>query len=393
MKNRRIRALLTATLLTSLLVGSSVYAASSPSTGTVEVITLANTPSNLTMKMNETTDTKLSLAWEENSNPLAVTKYKLEYSDDGNQWTEAQMDQDLNETIVGLTGNTRYHVRISSWNQDSPAKTNGSYLTSQFMTKPAKPAVPNGSVDAQTIKVNWINVPNTTTKLYMNGNEQLINAEDISKTFDGLTPNTPYEITIAYENETGVSDLSENLVVYTDAIKPTHLQLIDRSQTSLTLSIDSNGNPDGTEYQYRIENEEGAELSVSSWMTAREFEFTNLEPGQYKIFAKARNSSENTVRPLEATKEIQLTAGTVPSAPQVTTTKTENSVSVQLSAASGTTNVEFRIVLKDASNQIIDETEWSKLGEGWASNGLQTTFNGLSPNAKYKIEGLARYAD
>lgn len=390
---KKIRKLGFLAFLGCFTLAQSSFAASTVSTTTINVVTLAKIPSNLTLDSAAATDTSLPLRWEANGNP-SNTGYTLEMSEDQTNWTLLQDKgiDDLQEVVTGLTGNKTYYFRVSSYNQDSPPKTNGVYLTGQFLTKPAKPVAPTGSADGQTITVNWTNEPGTTTKLFDGNDQQIeINNGDTSKVLMDLTPDTPYEYYIIYFNSTGDSTPSEKVTVWTDAKIPANLRTNDSTETSLTVAIDGNGNPSTTEYKYRISTMEDSAIAESDWTTELTYTFSNLTPGRYKVYAKARNNVQNP-NPKE-TAEIELVTGTVPTAPTVDTVPTEDSITVTLTPNSDPTNVEFRLILQDENEQEISSTDWAQQGTGWAASELKYTFTGLQPNRKYKVRGEARYAE
>ncbi|MCG5254148.1 fibronectin type III domain-containing protein [Brevibacillus agri] len=390
---KKVRQMAILTLLGCFSFAQLSFAASAVSTTTVNVVTLAKTPSNLTLDTEAATDTSLPLLWDANGNP-SNTGYTLEMSEDQTDWTVVQDKgiDDMEETVTGLAGNKMHYFRVSSYNQDSPPGTNGEYLTGQFLTKPAKPPAPTGSVDGQTITVNWGNEPGTTTKLFDGKDQQLtIDDGDTNKTLADLTPDTAYEFYIVHSNTTGDSVPSDKVKIWTDAKDPANLRVTDSTETSLAIAIDANGNPSTTQYKYRITTIDGTAIDESDWTTDLTYNFSSLSPGRYKVYAKARNNTQNPN--VKETAEIELVTGTVPAAPSVETVPTEDSITVTLTPNSDSTNVEFRIVLQDENGQEVAVTDWAQQGTGWAAFELTYTFTGLQPNRNYKVLGEARYAE
>ncbi|MDT3418196.1 hypothetical protein QO009_004121 [Brevibacillus aydinogluensis] len=381
------------TLAFSILSPAQIFAASSPSETVVTTVTLANTPVNLVLDKTNATDTTLPISFEANGNP-SNTRYTVEISSDNSNWTVIQ-DKEidvLSLTAGSLTGNKQYFFRVSSYNQDTPSKTNGEFLTGSFYTKPSKPAAPTGTVNNQDITVTWANEPGTTTKLFDGSNQEIqIDPADTSKNLPGQTPDTKFEYYVIHSNETGDSVPSDKLVLWTDAVIPANLQVIDRTQSSLKVSIDSNGNPASTLYQYRLAKTDGTTVDTSNWVAQTTYEFTGIAAGEYKIFAKAKNNPSNPTA--KETAEIEITTGTVPVAPTATVTPTEDSIKVDLTPGSSTDGVEYQITLMDANDTEVASTGWAKSGEGWAATGLSHTFTNLSPNKKYKVQAEARYAN
>lgn len=384
--------LATMALVFAILSPTHVFAASNPAETVVNAVTLANTPANLVLDNANATDTSLPISFQANGNP-SNTGYTVEISNDNNNWSIIQ-DKGIDVLSVNantLSGNKQYHFRVSSYNQDNPSVTNGQYLTSSFFTKPSKPATPNGSVNNQDLTINWTNEDGTTTKIFDGSDKEIsIGATDTSKVLTGQTPDTKFEYYVIHSNVTGDSVPSDKLVLWTDAMIPDNLQVIDRSQSSLKVSIESNGNPASTLYQYRLARTDGTTVDTSDWVAQNEHEFKDVTPGEYKIFAKAKNNPSNPNA--KETAEIEITTGTIPVAPTVDVTPTEDTMQVDLTPGSSTNGVEFQITLTDEKDTEVASTGWAKSGESWATADLSYTFKDLSPNKKYKVKTEARYA-
>lgn len=387
---RRLRILLT-TLCVLTLVSVQVYAASPSSSTTIQVVTLANTPTDLVLDSANATDSAYPVSWSNGGNPNN-TAYTLEISQDGTTWTTIQDKaiDDLEETVTGLQGNTTYDVRVSSYNQDTPPKTNGQYLTGQILTKPSKPATPTASVVDQTITVNWTNVDGTATKLLDGSDTEVpIIQGETSVVIPDMTPDTMFKYYVIHSNETGDSVPSDKVSVWTDAKPPSNLQTVSVTEDSIEVSIDPNGNPPTTEYQYRITQQDGTAVNQSGWVTDTTYTFTGLTPGEYIVYAKARNNPANPNQ--KETSEISLATGTIPPTPGLNTTPTETTITATLIPNDTSSNVEYRLALLDSDGNELESTGWAKEGEGWTVDGFEYTFSGLNPNQKYKVAAYARY--
>lgn len=86
---KKVRQMAILTLLGCFSFAQLSFAASAVSTTTVNVVTLAKTPSNLTLDTEAATDTSLPLLWDANGNP-SNTGYTLEMSEDQTDWTVVQ---------------------------------------------------------------------------------------------------------------------------------------------------------------------------------------------------------------------------------------------------------------------------------------------------------------
>lgn len=115
-------------------------------------------------------------------------------------------------------------------------------------------------------------------------------------TFTGLTPATEYTFVARYK-ETAThnpSPDSGSVSGYTLAAIPGLTAVADGSDT-ITLTIESNGNPEGTEYKIeRSEDSEFSEISiVMDWDEGTDFADTGLEHNTtYYYRVMARNGDE-----------------------------------------------------------------------------------------------------
>lgn len=385
--------LLTVACLLSICTPLVAYATSSISETTVDVVTLANTPTKLQIDKEATTDKKLALSYESNGNP-SNTYYSVDISLDEKEW-ETKQDKSLDKLkaeVSDLKANTKYFVRAYSFNQGSPQQTNGEFVTGNFLTKPAKPNAPKGSVTDQEIILTWDLIQDVIPKLFDNTNESMsIGTTDTSKKFEDLVPDTKYQFSLVHSNETGDSERSDMVELWTDAKIPTNLRASERSQDSITVTIDANGNPETTLYNLRIADIDGTTIKESGWLSGTSWTFKDLKPGQYKIFAKAKNNPLNPVA--KETAEIELVSGTVPAAPEIELDSTEESITVKMKPTSNTDSIEFRLLLLNGASEEIAATEWAKNGEGWTAKEFTYAFVGLNPNEKYKVRAEARYVD
>lgn len=379
------------------------------SSAEIEVVTLANTPSDLVQDKSATTDEEIVLRWSANGNP-SDTRYTLEYSTDNVNWFTA-IDKEidvLTGNVTGLMPNTPYYFRVSSYNKDNPPVTNGQYAYANggmpVYTKPSapdpskKPSV-GGNIDVNDLIIEWENEDGTDTKLYLDDELLAVYPKDENPRTDSqrindlieVTPDTKYEFYITYENDAGESEPSEKLVVWTDANPAKDLRVTNRTLDSITVEIDPNGNPVGrTQYEYEIYDVNGTLIS-SIRKTDITHTFTDLDAGLYTISVTTINSMENPNPPApKVIDTISIQTGTVPPAPTVTTKPTEYSIEVTM-IPEYTESVVFRLILKDENDNIVQSTDWAKENEGWAKDGFVYTFTDLQPNKKYNVVAEAKY--
>ncbi|MBG9790967.1 triple tyrosine motif-containing protein [Brevibacillus laterosporus] len=386
--------LLTVACLLSMCTPLVAYAASSVSETTVDVVTLANTPTKLQIDKEATTDKKLVLSYESNGNP-SNTYYSVDISLDEKEW-EIKQDKSLDNLkaeVSDLKANTKYFVRAYSFNQGSPQQTNGEFVTGNFLTKPEKPDAPKGSVTDQEIILTWDLIQGVIPKLFDNKNESIsIGTTDTSKKIESVIPDTKYEFSLVHSNETGDSEPSEKVVVWSDVKPPTNLRKLSSTEKTIMVGIDNNGNPDTTTYKYKIVDLDGNKLSESEWINETEYEFNNLKPGLYKVFVKARNNLKNP-KAFETT-EIELETGTIPTPVTIETVPSSETIEIKLiSNSTGSEVVEYRIIILGDDNSEIQTLDWTEDGKGWAKDGLQHTFEKLSSNTKYIVKGFARFKE
>ncbi|AYB41736.1 hypothetical protein D5F52_26650 (plasmid) [Brevibacillus laterosporus] len=385
---------LTAVSLLTICSPIRAYATSPSSEIMVDAVTLANTPAQLQIDKVETTDVKLKVNYDANENPQN-TFYSVDISLDNHSWEMKQdksMDN-LKTELKDLKPNTKYFVRVYSYNQDNPHQTNGKYLTGEFLTKPAKPNPPVVSIENQDINLNWELEPGTNAKLLDSKSELItILPSETSKKIESVIPDTKYEFSLVHSNETGDSEQSEKVVVWSDVKPPTNLRKLSSTEKTIMVGIDNNGNPDTTTYKYKIVDLDGNKLSESEWINGTEYEFNNLKPGLYKVFVKARNNLKNP-KAFETT-EIELETGTIPTPVTIETVPSSETIEIKLiSNSTGSEVVEYRIIILGDDNSEIQTLDWTEDGKGWAKDGLQHTFDKLSSNTKYIVKGFARFKE
>lgn len=119
------------------------------------------------------------------------------------------------------------------------------------------PIKPQGltAIDVSTYSIlwQWDIVENATYyQIYNADNDQLIaniEGKDTTTYLElGLSPNTLYKRYVKSGNLRGLSEASDTVQKYTLANPPTELQVVSVSSYSISLSWNSNGNPNGTKY-------------------------------------------------------------------------------------------------------------------------------------------------
>lgn len=381
----------------------------------IEVVTLANTPSNLQVDYESTTDDTLAVSWEANGNPIN-TFYTLEYSTDNETWTPFldKKKDTLSTNITDLDGNTGYFLRVSSYNQAEPKETSGEYETGEGKllytkaTKPDESQKPSlGMQTGQELTIEWENIDGTDTKLIMDDEVIAIYPVDevprtkqqlINELAD-LQPDTKYEFQIIYTNEAGDSEPSDVLIAWTDARPATDLEVIGRTNDTITVQINSNGNPaNTTQYGFEIYDLED-NLIESTIKTDTEFTFTDLYPGRFVVKVNTYNSEANpngdNLPKLIGT--VDIVTGTVPPAPIIEVEKVTTNTMTVLLKPQYTVDTVFVLEIEggEVVNNITKDDPAFSLN--WVvidgKDVFRHTFTNLHPNAKYIVKGRASYEE
>ncbi|PKM98156.1 MAG: hypothetical protein CVU79_04900 [Elusimicrobia bacterium HGW-Elusimicrobia-3] len=170
---------------------------------------------------------------------------------------------------TGLAANRKYYAVVSAVKTtvDGPLRGPWSQAESVYtLTVQPLPAVPNifTGVSTGTLTVNWITNGNSTWTAY---NVQLstgdavaiasVTTDQASVTFNTLSPNVPYALTLTPYNGDGVPGATIDLgTKYTLAKVPGSLTADEITMSGISLSWDTAGNAPDTVYELRSSTSE-----------------------------------------------------------------------------------------------------------------------------------------
>ncbi|MFZ5945048.1 MAG: S-layer homology domain-containing protein [Bacillota bacterium] len=186
-------------------------------------------------------------------------------------------------------------------------------------------------VSVNTISKNEIKITGTTTdsyaglekaspyEFYCSANGWTGAKEETEHTFNGLTPNTPYEFQMKAFDQLGQVRTTNIYTGYTLADIPL-INFLSRENNSITGDINSGENPDGTLYylEYGLDENfiNGVEI-IKNWSSDTNFTVEDLNPeSTYYFRAKAKNGdgveTEWSSVVSETTKPIEVEKPTLP---------------------------------------------------------------------------------
>jgi hypothetical protein len=214
--------------------------------------TLANPPSPLAPTSVQ--PTAFTANWGNNSNP-AGTPYTAQISQDSAFGTiaGAQTTTGTSATFSGLTADTTYYARVAAANS-AGTQTEFVALPSVF-TPPTllQTSSLSGSAASPTSIVwTWTPAVNATGYRIINPSGDNLSGnlspETLTFTESGLIVNTPYTRSVVSLSG-GAGAISSPLTRYTLSNPPANLQLTGVGFSSMTITWNTNGNPDYTGYQ------------------------------------------------------------------------------------------------------------------------------------------------
>lgn len=238
---------------------------------------------------------------------------KIQRSTDNINFTDVLTVSGTSAVDTSASPGTTYYYRLM-WGVFG--KQIGNSQSISALTIPATPGSPtviaSGSVG---YNITWTGVTGATAYEIWRDGSYLKDVAGTSTTDSGLGINTQHNYRIKSKNTSGASPLSTGTTKYTLANPPTAGAYSGFSQTGLTVNINANGNPAGTQYQFQLKNSGGTVIQgPTAWGTATSATFSGLSSGtNYSVEAKAINGDGI------ATGWVNLgTTVTIPGAPTVT---------------------------------------------------------------------------
>ena len=273
--------------------------------------TLANPPGGGAFE--PFTTTAITVSWDANGNSAHADYYVECYEGDAvggtpvavRGWASA-----LSHVFTGLASGQDYTFQAMARNgEEAETAWTGLGTARTFAPPGAEPAdgVTDGGVTA-----HWNANGNPAGSLYRaecrlgdaSGavvEQTVFEADAMSYTFAGLTPNTAYAVLAQAKQAAPGSDESDWTVldaIVTLAAVPVALPVADPAPTSITAYWNANGNPGGTLYYAEIWRGDGFDpddelLDWSGWIADTDFPFDGLTPNtRYSLRVRAKNDEE-----------------------------------------------------------------------------------------------------
>ena len=248
-------------------------------------------PTGLTVV--STTATTAVFDWADIS---GADDYDYQYRESGGSWPTAVTVTVSTVTLTGLTAGTTYDLRVLASNSAGDS----SYTSEvEAVTNPAQPAsITSASSSATQLTFGWPAVTGADSYVYQHKRDvdQAWSAEStttaVSVTITSLTGDTTYDFRVKARNDGGDSLWTATFATTQLPIplRPTNLDVIDVTATTITIDWDDMAYATGYEYQYR---EDGDSWPASGTAVAASTVIVlGLDSGtEYDFRVKAINGS------------------------------------------------------------------------------------------------------
>ncbi|HEY9062580.1 MAG TPA: right-handed parallel beta-helix repeat-containing protein, partial [Pseudobacteroides sp.] len=245
---------------------------------TTNDIQAPSNPQNL--RTSSRTSTTVEITWDSSIDNVGVTEYLV--FDGSNQ---IGFTNGINSfSLTNLSPTTDYNITVKG--KDAAGNIS---QASNILFLPAYPSVPENLIitpSENTINVTWDSSSGANSYEVLFDNN-LININDISYTFNNLMPNTSHSIKIRSVNQAGCSDWSPEFTTYTLLNTPRN---ITTNTTDTTLTVNWSYVNDAASYDIEMDNQ------IITNITDTAYTFANLLPGtqhSYKIRANSSNNNSN----------------------------------------------------------------------------------------------------
>ena len=245
----------------------------SDSTASVSIAryTDAAVPVGLSINALELYLSSFTVRWTGNSNPDG-TDYVIEYSTDNfaGVISSQSVTAALYGTVTGLTGETRYYVRVRGVNHDGVQSAASSAISAETASNPPGAIatfVPT-VLSSTSVKLDWSAAARAGEyRIYSStGGNPLSVLPDyaLDWTHSSLVPNTNYGWSVMAVNTQGYS--SHSVVnAYTFAASPASMEIgAEIYRSSFTAFWNANGNPAGTAYDVEYSTDSGFYVAVTT---------------------------------------------------------------------------------------------------------------------------------
>ncbi|KKR06865.1 MAG: NHL repeat containing protein [Candidatus Peregrinibacteria bacterium GW2011_GWC2_39_14] len=327
--------------------------------------------------------------------------------------TQTEWGGGTGPTITGLTENTSYTIRLFSRNSEEiettgPASTAYTAVDapSNFQATAIDSTSMSFSVDQFTNDSTYLSgyffygysIPEDLGGYYSFSNWNNGEFTGYQWTHSSLTPNKQFIHHIKQRNQEGTESAIVNLTACTAANTPA-ISASNITTTTFDVTIDKNGNPDGTYYTIRSAgmylNGEGTLSEPERWFTAdstNTFTISGFNPGSTYLTAIQAKNCDNIGTETSTTTAYILPVS--PGTPDVTPYTTSVNVNIDsgfnddsevLFAIQFATNESFTDAEYVQADGTLDETATWQIYNDWGGiSGKLVT--GLSTNTPYYIK-------
>ncbi|MBK8575433.1 MAG: fibronectin type III domain-containing protein [Elusimicrobia bacterium] len=280
--------------------------ANSPLSTTVYSLTLP--PGNPSVVSSSGTSVQMS--WSGNGNP-AGTEYLIGHSINGVTYVPLSSGTYTSATLTGLPDASTNYFMIQAKNGDGLISQNGEVLSVYLPAAIAPPFATNLQVESRTnasLVWTWdFDSPREDGFRILRASDSLILATLPANTTywvqEGLSPNTQSQIQVEAFNAIGGAVSKRNYNSWEESTyvnPPTNTVISSVTATTVSLSWDPNGNPDGTYYEGRIStdgiNFSNFPLDIWGWGTTEQpLTATGLESNKtyfFRIIARNRGGQK-----------------------------------------------------------------------------------------------------
>ncbi|NHI03707.1 hypothetical protein DYY67_0777 [Candidatus Nitrosotalea sp. TS] len=232
-------------------------------------VTAGDVPAQTTgLTLSMTSTTSASLSWiAPISNSYSIIQYEIDYSTDGNTWTEVPNAKPVltSYTVSSLTSNTLYYFRVSAINELGTGNPSSPISTTTLPLSP--PNIAATTVSDSKINLSWAAPSGTITGYKI---ERSIDGSTWSAVTSntgtattsysdtGLNPSTTYYYRIFAIGDGGTGSASSIASATTTTTAPSSLSATSISTSQINLSWAA---PSGTITGYEIERS----IDGSTW--------------------------------------------------------------------------------------------------------------------------------
>ena len=373
-----------------------------------DATTEADVPGAPVLRATPNGETQIDLSWDEPAtNGADITRYELQVSDDGSNWTDLESNYGpsvRSHNHTGLSAGTKKYYQIRAYNSVGFGPWRATSATTQAGV-PDKPVL-NAAADGETeIDLTWeepedngASISRYEIQVSDDGNSGWTNlATSISSsarsyTHSNLSPGTQKYYRILARNSQGPSEWSDpkNATTLVGVPGKPVLSATANGKTQIDLSwsepADNGASISRYELQESDDDNDWMNLNANLATSPRTYNDTGLSPGTRKYYqVRARNSKGPGPwsDPKNATTQAD-----VPAKPVLTATangQTEIDLSWDEPEDNGASITRYELQVSDDGN-----SGWTNLATSISSTARSYTHSNLSPGTQKYDRILAR---